>query len=335
MTITDVARAAQVSTATVSRVLNRVSTVDPVLAERVQAAIARTGYVPNGAGRALRRQRSDTWAAIVPDVQNPFFTAVVAAVEEIASESGYSVVLCNTDERIDQERRYIQTAIGHRMSGVVIAAASARFSDLTPLEDAGIPIVLVDRAAVHTTGDSVLVDNTRAGELAADHLLDLGHRRFACIAGPADVSTAQDRLTGFRRALAARGVAAADVQVRRGDLRLEGGLSSMRALLEEGPAPDAVFTTNGLSTAGAYRAIQAHGSRMPQDVALVGVDDEFWTRMVTPAISVVRQPVTEIGRTAAQLLAARTSSEESVRTRPAQDVVLEPELLPRASTVGA
>lgn len=334
VTITDVARSAGVSTATVSRVLNGITTVDPALAKKVHDAIALTGYVPNGAGRALRRQRSDTWAAIVPDVQNTFFTSVVAAVEDVAAERGFSVVLCNTDERLERERRYITTAIAHRMSGVVIAVASARYSDLTPLERADIPIVVIDRAVQHTRGDSVLVDNLAAGQQVATHLVRQGYRRLACIAGPSDVPTTEDRLQGFRQALQDAGISLSDSMVRRADLRADGAEVAMRSLLAGPDRPDAVFATNGPSTVGAYSGIQAFGLRMPDEIALVGVDDQEWTRMVSPAITVIRQPVSEIGRFAAQLLSSRAANSSTPGdTAPNQDIVLAPVLLPRGSSV--
>ncbi len=333
ITISDVAQVAGVSTATVSRVLNGVESVDPALVEKVNAAIAATGYVPNGAGRALRRQRSDVWAVIVPDIQNSFFTSVVSALEDTAAEHGYSVMLCNTDERLDREQAYIRTAISHRMSGVVIAVASALKSDLSPLERAGIPTVLIDRAMAGSGHDSVMLDNVAAGRKAANHLARMGYRRVAVISGSPEVSTTEDRLVGARQVLEELGLSLPEELIRRTDLRADGAEIAVRALLSGANRPDAIFATNGPLTTGAYRAIQGLGLAMPGDIALVGVDDEVWTRMVHPDVSVIQQPVRDFGRYAGQILAARAASPGGAAATPPQRIVLDPVLMPRASSV--
>jgi LacI family transcriptional regulator len=332
-TITDVARAAGVSTATVSRVLNGASTVDPTLASRVREVVADVGYVPNPHGRALRRQRSDVWAAVVSDVQNPFFTAMVAAVETVAIGNGYSVMLCNTDEQLSRERTYLETAVAKRMAGVVVSVTSETESDITPVLDAGIPTVVVDRRVAGFDGDTVLLDNLRAGRLAAEHLLELGHYDIACVAGPPDVSTTEDRLTGFRETLAQAGRPLPEERILRSDLRPEGGEAATRALLSDGHAASvtALFSTNGPLTSGAYLGIQVSGRRMPTDLSMVGFDDDRWTRMVSPAVTVVAQPVTEMGRRAAEILLAREQGEGGE----SQHVVLLPELHVRATTAPA
>lgn len=328
VTVLDVARAADVSSATVSRVLNGKASVDPELARRVTEAVAATGYVLNSTGRALRRQVSDVWAAIVSDLQNPFFTGVVGALEDVAVRQGFSVMLCNSDERLDRERRYVSATIAQRMSGTVIAVASERESDLRPLARAGMPVVLIDRRVHDYAGDSVLVDNRTAGRLAAEHLVAQGFRRVACIAGPADVTTTEDRLCGLRAQLVQSGGGLDERYVRRTDLRTDGGVAAARSLLAMADPPDAVFATNGPLTAGAYRAVQGLGLRMPSDVGLIGVDDDQWTRMVTPQVSVIAQPVQQIGRLAGELLDARSRDPAA----PPRHEVLPPTLLERASS---
>ena len=309
-----------------SRVLNGASTVDLELAARVRTAVAETRYVPNSTGRALRRQVSDTWAAVISDVQNPFFTTMVAALQSVAADEGFSVMLCNTDEQLDRERRYLEAAVSQRMSGVVIAVASESESDLTPIATARIPAVVVDRRLHDYEGDTVLVDNVLGGRQAAGHLFAEGYRRIACIAGPKHVSTTEDRLTGFRAALADAGRLLSPGYVRRANLRAEGGESAMRSLLAMPEPPDAVFSTNGPLTSGAYQAIR---EALPAaEIGLVGVDDDQWTRMVTPTVSVVAQPVAEIGRLAGALLAQRSRSPEE----PSRHAVLEPRLLVRESS---
>jgi len=326
--ITDVARAAGVSSATVSRVLNGASTVDPELARRVREAAKASGYVPNPNGRALRRQRTDVWAAIVSDLQNPFFTSLVAAVEHVAVRSGHSVMLCNTDEQLAREQGYLATAIAQRMAGVVVSVTSEQESDLSPLLAAGIPTIAVDRRVHDFPGDTILLDNVRAGRMAAQHLLELGHRDIVCLAGPSGVSTTEDRLRGALDALDEAGIPHDDRRMLRSDLKADEAEAMVRELLAGDRRPDAIFATNGPVTAGAYRAIQESALRMPEDISLVGVDDDRWTRMVRPSVTLVAQPVEEMGERAAEQLLLRGQDPDA----PALHLLLTPRLLVRHST---
>ena len=173
-TIDDVAREAGVSPATVSRVLNGSATVSSERADRVREAAEALRYQPSGPARALRRQRTTLWAAIVADIENPFFTSMLRGVEDIAQRESHRLVLCNSDEDLDKEAAYIDVAIADRMAGVIIAVASTAKSSLDPLLDAGIPIVAVDRRPRAPRIDSVLVDNRLGARQATEHLLDGG-----------------------------------------------------------------------------------------------------------------------------------------------------------------
>lgn len=326
--ITDVAREARVSVATVSRVLNGSTSVDPKLAERVRTAAAVTRYVPNSNGRALRRQRSDVWAAVVSDVQNPFFTSLVTAVEHVAVRAGFSVMLCNTDENLGREQSYLDAAIAQRMAGVVVSVTSEQESDITPLLEANIPTVVVDRRVKGFEGDTILLDNVETGRLAGRHLLELGHRDILCLAGPAAVSTTEDRLKGFQDVLAQAGAAMGPARVTRTDLRSVAGEQAVTEMLSSGDRPTAVFATNGPLSTGAYRAIQGSGLRMPHDVSLIGVDDELWTTMVAPPLTVIAQPVDEMGTRAAERLLIRA---ETPSVAPLH-LLLPPEIVVRGTT---
>jgi LacI family transcriptional regulator len=324
--IDDVARAAGVSPATVSRVLNGTSPVSTDRAERVRRAAATLGYQPFGPARALRRQRTSLWAAIVADVENPFFTAMIRGVEDVALGAEHRLVLCNSDEDLDKEAAYIDVAIADRMAGVIIAVASTARSRLDPLLDAGIPVVAVDRRPRRAGVDSVVVDNRLGAEQATTHLLDGGARRVACITGPARISTAESRLAGYREAFAARGRRAPPGLVRRADFREGGGYRATLALLDEADPPDALFVANNQMTLGALRALKERRRRVPDDVAIVGFDEAPWAALVEPALTVVAQPTHELGRQAAQLLASAAPG------LPTRHLVLTPTLVVRASS---
>jgi LacI family transcriptional regulator len=325
-TIGDVARKAGVSPATVSRVLNGTATVSAERAERVRQAAEALRYQPSGPARALRRQRTTLWAAIVADIENPFFTSMLRGVEDIAQRENHRLVLCNSDEDVDKEAAYIDVAIADRMAGVIIAVASTGKSSLEPLVEAGIPVVAVDRRPRSSAIDSVLVDNRLGARQATDHLLDGGARRVGCITGPARLSNAETRLAGYRDALEGRGLPEDGDLVRRADFREEGGHRAACSLLDGPRPPDAIFVTNNLMTLGALRALRERGCRVPDDVTLVGFDDAPWTSLVTPPLSVVAQPTAEIGRQAAELLATAGTG------RPARHVVLAPTLVVRESS---
>ena len=321
--ITDVARAAGVSPATVSRVLNGSSGVSNALAARVQRAAADLGYVPSSSARALRRQHTRVWAAIVSDIENPFFTAVVRG---IARKVQHRLVLCNSDEDLEREAAYIDVAIAERMAGVVIAVASASESSLEPLMDAHLPVVAVDRSAGREI-DAVVVDNRLGAEEATRHLLENGSRRVACITGPTRVNTANERLDGFRRALIGFGRSVGQDLIRRADYKETAGHDAALSLLTSRHPPDALFIANNPMAVGALRAIRELGLRVPGDVALVAFDDSPWCALTHPQLSVVAQPAYEIGRIAAELLA--TAGDK----RPSRTITLPPQLIPRESSI--
>jgi LacI family transcriptional regulator len=324
--ITDVAHAAQTSPATVSRVLNRTGGVSAELMARVFKVAAELGYVPDGSARALRRQHASVWAAIVSDIENPFFTAVVRGIEDVARQANHRLVLCNSDENLEREAAYVDVAIAERMAGVVIAVASDKESNLAPLIARHVPVVAIDRSAGRDI-DAVVVDNRLGAEEATRHLIDHGSRRVACITGPARVNTANERLDGYKRALVACDLSVDEDLIQRADYKESGGHQAALSLLTSRKPPDALFVANNPMAAGALRAIKELGLAIPKDVALVAFDDSPWTTLTSPQLSVVAQPAYEIGRVAAELLAT-ARERRSPRT-----IVLSPRLIVRESSM--
>jgi LacI family transcriptional regulator len=296
-------------------------------AAAVRRAAEELGYTPSGPARALRQQRTRVWAAIIADIENPFFTAMVRGIEDVARQEGHRLVLCNSDEDVDKEAAYLDIVLAEQMAGVVIAVASDKESRLDALLDRGVPVVAVDRRPQRHEDDvdSVVVDNELGARQATDHLLAAGAARIACITGPTRISTAAERLRGYELALQAHGATADPDLVRRADFKEEGGYAAARSLLASA-RPDALFVANNLMTLGALRAVQEAGLRVPDDLLVVGFDDAPWTTLVSPQLSVVAQPTYEIGRQAAQLLA---TAEPDL---PARHVVLPPALQVRASS---
>lgn len=320
VTVRDVAREADVSLATVSRVLNGITTVDPVLAERVRSTAKRLGYVPNSIGRSLRLQQTNSWAVVV-NTMNPFITALVMAVEDAAQSEGTSVSLGITGFDPDRERSYVEAAVSQRVSGLVVAS-SRRADNFSKVP---MPVVFVDLPDPAHEHDSVSIDNYKAGNLAADHLADQGFLHPGMIEEGVAGQPVAERARGFRERLAERGLHLEERLVRQTDLSLADSRGAALDLLTQPSAPDALYCVNGPSTLGAYFGMQAVGGH---DTVLLGTDDEEWTSLATPAVTVVSQPVHDIGAIVAQLLRDRTA-DPSV---PPRHVVLDPQLIPREST---
>jgi DNA-binding LacI/PurR family transcriptional regulator len=325
--IRDVAERAGVSIATVSRVLNRDPRVKDHLRERVLKAVAELNYRPSGIARNMRRQSTQVIGLIISDIQNPFFTALVRAVEDVAYSNQFTVILCNSDEDPQKEQLYAEVLIQERVSGVIIVPTGRDACDLLLKER--VPLVLVDRRLPGVMADSVTLDNIAGAYAATYHLLQLGHTRIGLVGAPLHVSVGIERRLGYERALAEAGLTVDESLIHIGDFKETGGYRATRALLSLNPPPTAIFAVNNLMTTGALQAISEGGLRIPGDVSVVAFDDMPWLPLLTPPLTAVRQPVYEIGRTAAELLFQRMSLGPG---GPIREVVLQPEFVIRGST---
>lgn len=327
-TINDVATRAGVSTATASRALNGKSTVDPALAARVLSAAAELGYQPNGPARNLRRQETAVLALIISDVENPFFTSIARGVEDVAQAVGYSVVLCNSDENPDKERRYIDVAIQERVAGVVLSPTGTA-TNVDLLTARGTPLVAVDRPLPGASADMVLVDTRNAAKEATAHLVSQGYSTIGCVTGPAGIRTADDRLAGYRDALRSAKRRTSAKFVRRTEYRADGGYEAAIDLLGSPDRPDALLVANSAMAIGVLEALSKLDLRLGADVGVVAFDDAPWAPLINPPLSVVSQPAYEIGKVAAQLLMARIADS----TLPHTTTTLGATLIPRGSSV--
>ena len=317
--IADVARRARVSPATVSRVLNGNARVDSRLAARVTKAAGELRYQPNHAARNLRAGSSTVWGIVVADITNPFFTRIVRAVQDAAWKERRTVIVCNTDEDLERERRAIEVLVAEGVGGVIVAPASETATDLRPLVDRGIPVVAIDRQTSAPV-DRVLLDNVEGGRDATAHLIASGADRIACIAGPRGTTTSRERLEGFRSALAhagrGRGIVA------HADYREEGGRAVILRWLRQGRLPDGLFVTNNMMTLGVLRAAYEEGIAVPKKLRIVGFDELPWAGGIAGQIPVVVQPTKEMAGSAVAMLADREAGYDG----PARHVVMTPRL---------
>jgi DNA-binding LacI/PurR family transcriptional regulator len=325
----DVARAAGVSAATVSRVLAGSALVSEETRARVQQAVSALGYKPN---RVAQRLRSTTGHAsliglIVPDIQNPFFAEMVRGVERVAERQGYMVFIGNSDEDAVRERRLLDLMRAESVAGIILPASSDIAQAVTELAAGGLPIVCVDRRVPRVALDTVIADNVHGARMAVDHLLRIGHRRVGYVGGRPELSTSRERLQGYQQALEEHGVPFDASLVREGDSRQAGGRQMTADLLRLPQPPTALLVGNNLMTLGALETIHLMGLRIPDDVAIVGYDDIPWALAFHPPLTAVRQPADEIGQRAAELLLQRIDNPK----RSTSIVMLQPELVVRQS----
>lgn len=318
-TIYEVAALAEVSPATVSRVLNG-RPVSDERAKRVRKAAKALNFTVNRTARDLRRQHSDVIALLVPDIENPFFTALARGVEDRAQESGYSVVLCNTDDNPEKENRYLDIAASANMAGVVLAP-SPDHTELASLLERGKPVVAVDRSTGFDI-DAVMVDNRAIGTAATNALLDRGFQRIACIGGPVDTDSHEDRSEAWGQALRARGVDVPPEYLVHANYRVDGGRSAMTALLALDTPPEAVIATNNLMGVGALQVLHEAGLTPPTFGVAVCGELPFSTYSAE-AVTQVRIPARHLGTTAATLLLDRVEGDR----QPPRTVVLRGEVL--------
>ena len=304
-TIVDVARRAGVSISTVSRVLNGKGNVDPVLATKVTRAAKQLGYSPNRVARSLRLRHNRVWALVISDIRTgPFFADLVRGVQDGAHESEYSMFLCNADEDPIKEAGYLQLAVAENVAGVILTPSGAA-TDLEPLLDAGIHVVLVDRKLPGTQADTVVADNIGGATQAVEHLHANGYRRIACISGPLTTTTGSERLLGYRMALERVGLPVEDSLIRIADFREEGGRQAIKELLAQDTCPDAVFITNNRMTAGALEGIEEASLSVPDEIAVVGYDEISWATLLRTALTTVSQPAYDLGHESSRLLLSR------------------------------
>jgi LacI family transcriptional regulator len=325
-TIRDAAERADVSTATVSRVLSGGS-VGEDLKTRVLEAAQKLNFRPNRAARNLRAGSTHTIGVLIPDIENPFFTSVMCGIEEVVQAAGYSLLLANFNESPERERALLSAFQAEGVSGLIFTASRSPTSQYEQMIEAGIPMVAVSRLPGKLKVDQVTVANEEGARVAVTHLLALGHKRIALVNGPATLSTAVERQRGYERAFADAGVRVpADLVVNVG-FRQTSGSAAASTLVAKTRRPTAIFAASNLLTLGALEAIHQRGLKIPQEVAIAGFDDMAWAKSLRPPLTTVAQPALEVGQTAARILLERIQRPGA----PRRQVVMETELIVRAS----
>lgn len=312
-TIKDVAASAGVSVATVSHVVNESRFVSEETKVRVVTAIAELGYRRDGIARSLRRNRTGTIGAVVSDITNPFFSDLVKGIENTihALPDRLNVILCNSEEDEARERELLDILMEKRVDGLIIAPAGGNLAYFEALGAEGPPLVFVDRVLPRVAADTVTIANISASEEAVRHLIERGYERIAVVRASIQASSIEERVEGYRRALAKAGRQVDLELILESASNIDAAHEVGRRLLSLSPRPDAVFTTNNFMTLGLVRALNEAGLSTPDDIAIVGFDDFQWAEAFRPRISAIAQSGYAQGVEAARLLSARISKVEA------------------------
>jgi len=309
--IRDVAERAQVSVATVSRVLNGGPNVDPELRERVQVAVTQLGYRPNRLARNLRRQQMEVIGIVVPDIENLHFAQMVRVIENTVLPLGFRVLVCNTDEDGDRQAASLRMLADERVSGIVLSASDPE-ADFGQLQGLGIPVVAIDRALKDPDIDAVVTDNMPALSGATRRLIEAGHQHIVFVGGRTEVESGSERQQGYLAAMRDAGLPprlVTDV------VRGHEAQAAVTALLH-GPDPvSALVVANNLMAIGALAAIRACGLRVPDDIAMIAVDNPPWAELLDPPLTVLAQPIRAMATRAVELLTARIQGQRFPVTR--------------------
>ncbi|HEV8229019.1 MAG TPA: LacI family DNA-binding transcriptional regulator [Candidatus Limnocylindria bacterium] len=308
-TIRDVARRARVSHQTVSRVINGNDNVRPETRERVTRAIRELQYVPSAVARSLSSSRTHTLGMVTTDVSDHFFAEAVAGAEAEARKRGYFLIIGSIESGSeDDERTYLRLMLERRVEGLIVAVPRLRLADDDLLADAAtrLPTVVVASDIELAGADHVDIDNRRGGVEATGYLISQGHRRIATITGPLDWPSARARLDGYRDALRRTPDASGQLVEPCLDWGLESGRRAAERLLAA-DAPTAIFAQSDLLALGAIAALRARGLRVPDDVSVIGFDDIPVAQIFDPPLTTLRQPMREVGRIAARLVADRSA----------------------------
>ncbi|WP_010677125.1 LacI family DNA-binding transcriptional regulator [Bacillus timonensis] len=293
-TIRDVSKLAQVSVATVSRVLNG-GYVNHETKKRVTNAMQQLNYKPSMIAQSLNSKKSKTIALVIPNITNPYFSNLAKAVDDVAKENGYKVLLFNTDDKDENIDYYLNIARQKYIDGLIMA---------TPLKDyksqSDVPIVVLDRVKDKSV-DSVVSNNRNGGKIATQHLIDIGCRKIAHIKGTQDITTAQERYQGYLEVLSEYNLINESLVVE-GNFDLDSAKDATGKLLLEQPDIDGIFAGNDLMAVGALKAIKKMGKRIPEDVALIGFDGIDFSRYTEPELSTIAQPIYDMGALSTRVL---------------------------------
>src|SRR5579883_435289 len=320
LSIVDVAERAGVSLATASRVMSNSSyPVNAATRQKVLAAAAELGYTPNSLARSLRSQRSKLIAVLVGDNVDPYFAEITRGVEEVANEQGYLTIICNTDRNPTKELHYLRALRDYRTDGIIFAGGGLNNPEhteqvekiITEMQGRGAAVIALSQHTLHVP--SIQIDNFGGGHDITTMLLEMGHRRIALVAGPANLTVANIRMQGYMAALVEKGIAIDPHLILIGNFDQASGERAAQVIAQMEPAqrPTAIFAANDEMAFGVMLELQQQGLRVPQDISVCGFGDIPMARLIVPALTTVHDPLRQLGRRGAERLLATLRQEEA------------------------
>jgi LacI family transcriptional regulator, repressor for deo operon, udp, cdd, tsx, nupC, and nupG len=327
-TIQDVAKLANVSAATVSRVINKSSSVTEETRKIVQKAIDEMNYQPNLLGRNLRRTETSMVLVLVPNIANPFYSRIVKGIEDVSHSNGYNIMLCNTNSDSGREKVYLELLKNKLSDGIIFMATELNNDELSDI-GAKFPVVQCCEYKEGVGVSLVSIDNYSASCKAVKHLLSLGHRKIGMISAQNRFLSTIQREAGYKSTLQNAGIAYRKDFLKYGDYSFKSGLRLANQLISMEDRPTAIFAISDIMAIGAMRAVKEKGLRVPEDVAVSGFDNISFAAMCDPPLTTISQPKYDIGRAAMELLLKQIRHE----IKDVQNILLEYELVIRESTV--
>lgn len=325
-TMKDIARLAQVSTSTVSHVINNSRFVSEEIREKVQKVVKELNYTPSALARSLKVNETKTIGMLVTATSNPFFAEVMAGVEQYCQQNHYNLIIATTNGDAERLQHHLQTLIQRKVDGLLLMCGDARLNTDESL-NIPLPIVVLDWWFTELNADKIFENSTSGGYLATKTLIDAGHSDIAIITGNLKKSLAKNRLEGYKKALYEANIPLNPNWIIESHFDFAGGLAGMNSLLTQSKKPTAVFACSDTIAFGAYQAVWQHGLSVPQDISIIGYDDIELAKYLSPPLSTISQPKAELGGLAVETLLKR------IRTKSTdfQTIMLEPELVLRNS----
>lgn len=305
VTIKDIAKHAEVSTATVSYVINESRYVSPERKARVLEAVEELGYYPNDNARSLRSKKTSAIGLIIPDNANPFFAEIAKGVEDAGFAAGYTVILCNSNAMLERELAYLDVLLSKRVDGIILFPTTTELEQVHTIIKRGIPTAVFYRNPGDLDVDMFALDNLQAGYEATKHLLDLGHTQIACIKPLSLTNPSAQRIDGYKKALSEQGLSWHESLMPQGNNQISGGEQAALSLLKSEQSFSAIFACNDAMAIGAMRALRESGLRVPEDVSIIGFDDIILASYVNPPLTTIATPKQDAGRLAVERLLER------------------------------
>ena len=335
VTIKDIARELGISASTVSRALKDHPDISKETKKAVHELAIKLNYEPNVVALSLRSRKTKTIGVVIPEVVHFFFSTVVSGIEHEANQLGYNVILTQSAESLDRERSSVKALFNSRVDGMLMSVSreTTDYEHIDAILNRGIPMVFFDRVYMGDGHNTITVDDYGGGKMATEHLLSQGRKKIAHIMGSPKLAISTERLKGYQDALKAHHIRPNQDLVEQCDAgSLEAGKSSMEKLLSGKTMPDAVFANNDVLAMGAMQAIKARGLRIPQDIAVIGFSNWFYSQMTDPPLSSIDQPGFEIGKNAVRMLVKRIEHDDEKTPLPAETLTLKTSLVIRDSS---